>query len=553
MLGTNVGSVHKQRQGTGYATILQSDNLALKDFLLQDDREQAAKAAALSAKQKAHADAMKSLTDFNPERWLKHDKEIQTRMDDWVSQGAKIIANGGNPSNGMDPGSVEWRRKRAEIEALSKASMQMKDMFTATRGKIDGSEADKYDPDAIVQMKDYFDMPIGDIVKSGVLPPPLLQAKPSLNLQKTWTSLSKDLYDAKKDKPITDAEKWDFVRASMANDPEINEAAVSYLYNLPADERQRYADLEKKTGRSQIELVNYDFMTRYEPGKEPFDLNKFIQQGVDSIDVPYGEYKTPDKFGKYVKKDDFKKIATQKAQVMLADPAFLNEYQKILKMGTEVVDRQLPILPGVPAPTFRAKINETEGTYRARAVVDLANRMMDMKAKSTASGITDKGEGEKKQAVSADQWLRDIKSGDKDRQARSANFLFEAKGILGNMNISQAEVLDEFATSTVRAASDAPMAGTKYLRLTLEGPQNRQKIEEQVMEAGYSKKDIQFETMGAQTSLLLPINDNTENALLRLHDKAYKTGDRGYDPTPLQWSADNILKNQGAPTVKSKF
>lgn len=524
MLGTNIGSVHKQRQGTGYATVLQSENFALKDYLLQDDREQAAKAAAAAAKQKAHADAMKALTDFNPERWLKHDKEIQTRMDDWVSQGAQIIANGGNPSNGMDPGSVEWRRKKAEIEALSKASMQMKDMFTATRGKIDGSEADKYDPDAIVQMKDYFDMPIGNIVKGGILPPPLLQAKPSLNLQKTWTGLSKDLYDAKKDKPITDAEKWDFVRASMANNPEINEAAISYLHNLPAAERQRYADLEKKTGKSQIELINYDFMTRYEPGKEAFDLNKFIQQGVDAIDVPYGEYRTPDKFGKYVKKDDFKKSATQKAQLMLTDPQGLNEYQKIL-----------PINPG-----------ETEGAYRARAVPDLAKRMMDMKAKNTESGVTDKGQGEKEMMVSAEKWLKHIKSADKTLNARAGNYLFETKGVLGNMNITNAEVTDQY--------SDEMLPLGKNLVLTLEGAPSLQKVEEQVMEAGYSKKDIRFETIGTETKLILPVKDETDNALLRLHDKAFKTGNRGYDAAPDNWSADAILK-QGAPATapKSKF
>jgi hypothetical protein len=534
MLGSNIGSVHKQRQGTGYATILQSDNLALKDFLLQDDREQAAKAAAGAAKAKAAQDAMKGLTDFNPERWLKHDKAIQSRMDEWVSKGAQIISAGGNPNNGMDPASIEWRRNKAEIEAASKASMQMKDMYTATRGKIDGSENDKYDPESLMQMQQYFDLPIDRVVKEGILPPPLLQAKPSLNLQKTWTSLSKDLYDAKKDKPITDTEKWDFVRASMANDPGVSEAAASYLHNLPKAERDRYAEMEKKTGRSQIELVNYDFMTRYEPGKEPFDLNTYIQKGVDAIDVPYAEYTTPDKFGKYVKKDEFKKSATEKAQLMLTDPQATVEYQKILPMN-----------PG-----------ETEGVYRARAVADLSKRMMDMKAKDTRSGITDKGEGAKKQQVSAEEWLRDIKSGDKDKQARSANFLFESKGVLGNMNITQAEVLDDFATQTLNAADDAPMAGTKYLRLTLEGAPSLQKIEEQVVEAGYSKKDIKFETMGTNSTLILPVNDNTENALLRLHDKAYKTGERAYDPTPQTWSADTILKGAAAPApnkVKSQF
>jgi len=556
MLGTNVGSVHKQRQGTGYATILQSDNLALKDFLLQDDRDKAAKAAAGAAKAKAAQDAMKGLTDFNPERWLKHDKAIQSRMDEWVSKGAQIIAAGGNPNNGMDAASIEWRRNKAEIEAASKASMQMKDMYTATRGKIDGSENDKYDPESLMQMQQYFDLPIDRVVKEGILPPPLLQAKPSLNLQKTWTSLSKDLYDAKKDKPITDTEKWDFVRASMANDPGVSEAAVSYLHNLPKAERDRYAEMEKKTGRSQIELVNYDFMTRYEPGKEPFDLNTYIQKGVDSIDVPYAEYATPDKFGKYVKKDELKKSATEKAQLMLSDPQAMIEYQKILPMGTEVVTKQLPTYPGAPSPEFRAKINETEGTYRARAVADLAKRMMDMKAKDTRSGITDKGEGEKKQQVSAEEWLRDVKSGDKQKQTRATSFLFESKGVMGNMNVDKAEVLETKDMPWHPAANDPSMIGKKWLRIDLKGAPTLKDVKDELTVNGFKVEDINYESQGTNSVITIPVDDQNENALLRMHDKAYKTGERAYDPTPQTWSADNILKGAAAPApnkVKSQF
>lgn len=534
MLGSNMGSVHKQRQGTGYATVLQSDNLALKDFLLQDDREQAAKAAAGAAKAKAAQDAMKGLTEFNPERWLKHDKEIQGMMDEWVSKGAQIIAAGGNPNNGMDPASIEWRRNKAKIENYSKASMQMQEMHKAVTGKINGSEADKYDPEYLSMQKDYFDMDIKKVADEGILPPPLLQAKPSLNLQKTWTSLSKDLYDAKKDKPITDTEKWDFVRASMANDPGVSEAAASYLHNLPKAERDRYAEMEKKTGRSQIELVNYDFMTRYEPGKEPFDLNTYIQKGVDSIDVPYAEYTTPDKFGKYVKKDEFKKSATEKAQLMLTDPQATIEYQKMLPMN-----------PG-----------ETEGVYRARAVADLSKRMMDMKAKDTRSGITDKGEGEKKQQVSAEEWLRDVKSGDKQKQTRATSFLFESKGVMGNMNVDKAEVLETKDMPWHPAANDPGMIGKKWLRIDLKGAPTLKDVKDELIVNGFKVEDINYESQGTNSVITIPVDDQNENALLRMHDKAYKTGERAYDPTPQTWSADNILKGAAAPApnkVKSQF
>lgn len=525
MLGTNVGSVHKQRQGTGYATILQGDDLAVKDFLIQDDKQKAAAAAGAAAKKKAADDAMKALTEFNPERWLKHDKEIQSNMDQWISEGAKLINAGVNPANSMDPASIAWRRKKAEIEAMSKASMQMKDMFTATRGKIDGSEADKYDPDSLGNMKTYFDMPISDIVKSGILPPPLLQAKPGLNLQKTWAGLSKDLYDRKGDKPLDEAGRWDFVRASMANDPEVEEAAMSYFQNLPKSEQDSYNDRAKREGKSVSELVNYDFLKRYEPGKEPFDLNKFVQQGVDSIDVPYTSYQTPTGFGKSVDKKEFDRIATNRAQVMLTNPEALYEYNKLLPMN-----------PG-----------ETEGVYRARAVADLARRLKETKATSTESGITERGQGEKDMMVSAEQWLRDIKSGDPTKQERASAFLFETKGVLGNMNVARAWVTSQY--------QDEGKPFSKSLVVKLEGAPSLQKVEEQMIENGFSKKSISFNTVGTETEMVVTIDDQNENALLRLHDKAFKTGSRKYDPTPLQWSADDILKQSTPAPAKpvSKF
>ncbi len=532
MLGSQEGTVHHQRQGTGKATILGSEDWALKDFLSRDMAAKKAASEVAAAKRAAAAESAKAITEFNPERWLRHDKELKGRIESLTSKGAELLRNGVNPNSGIDEASVAWRKEKSTIEAMAKASMQMKDMFQATRGKIDGSEPDKYDDDALNNMRTYFEMPLDQVVKDGVLPPPLLQKKPGLNLQKTWAGLTKDLYDRNGNKPLDEAGMWDFVRASMSNDPEVSESTVSYFHNLPGAEQEAYKQRAQKTGMSVNELINYDFMKRYSPGKEPFDLNAYIQKGADAIDVPYISYRNPEKFGKYVDSKEFSQIAGTKAAAMLVDPEALYSYQSLFPM----------------------KEGESEGTYRARAVKDLASRLRKMKATSTEAGLSDKGGEAKDIQVSAEKWLEHIKSSDKGLNARAANFLYESNGMLGNMNVTRSEVLTTQEMPWLPEANDPGKTDMKWLRIDLKGAPGVKEVKDQLVQNGIKTEDVRYESVGADSFITIPITDATENALLRMHDKAYKTGSRIYDPEPLQWSAD--LKPAAKPTnqkPKSQF
>lgn len=509
MVGSSQGSVHRQRQGTGLATILSGD-LAVKDFLAQDDLEAKTRMSGLAARQKAAQDAADNIAKFNPERWLRHEREIKDGMNAWVDQGAKLMRSGKNPWSSTDDESVAWRKQQATLDAKAKASMQMKEMFEATRSKIDGSEPTKYDPASLQAMRDYFETPLDQIISGAVLPPALLQARPSMDLQKTWAGLAKDLYDRNGEKPLDEAGKWDFVTASIGNDPQLLEAAGSYMANLPAGEQERYKQRSQQTGKSIMELVNRDFLDRYSPGKEPFDLNKYIQQGADAIDVPYSSWRNPDTFGKAVDKKELAGIAKTKAQTMLTNPDALIGYQSLLPM----------------------KDGETEGEYRARAVPDLAKRLQNMKATSTESGLTDKGgEGRDIQA-SGEIWLRHIKSSSRDQNIRASEFLKDAKGLIGTMNVEHAFV------------DRAPwLGGQTALMIKVQGNPTLKEVQAEINKAtGIREGDIDYRTVGTEQHIVIPINDNTENALLRMHDKAFQTGKRKYDPTPLDWSADDILK-----------
>lgn len=505
MVGTSAGSVHKQRQGTGLATVL-GPSISAKDFAYLDNQDQAGLAAAKKAKADTLAAAKQKILEFNPERWLKHELEVRDMQTKWVDQGAKLLNSGTNPYNGTDEASIRWRNERDRIEAYANASTQMKDMFKALRGKIDGSDPDKYDPETIKAINDYFDTPVKDVVEKGILPPELMQKKPTANLQKSWVGLVTDLQTRTGQGEFSDKERFDFITQSTANSEDLNEAAQSYFANLPKAVQDDYKARSQSTGRAITDLVHYDFMKRYEKN-QPFDLNKFIQQGADSVDVPYSEVRTPSGFGKYVDTKELSKIANTKAMVMLTDPTALQEYESLLPRGE----------------------NENDGAYRTRAIGDLTKRIKDLKSTSTLYGKTEKGEGDAEVTASGERWLQDLKGSDKNVSNEAAGYLFQTPGIFG-LQVDKALVLDH------------PLqAGPRNLVVTLKGKLSLEKVQKEILDPLGVKDGYEYKSMGADGELIIPINDKTDNALLKLHDKAFKDTKIKYKGPHNEWNVDGII------------
>lgn len=505
MVGTSAGSVHKQRQGTGLATVL-GPSISAKDFAYLDNQEQAGLAAAKKAKAETLAAAKQKILEFNPERWLKHELEVRDMQTKWVDQGAKLLNSGTNPYNGTDEASIRWRNERDRIEAYANASTQMKDMFKALRSKIDGSDPDKYDPETIKAINDYFDMPVKDVVEKGILPPELMQKKPTANLQKSWVGLVTDLQTRTGQGEFSDKERFDFITQSTANSEDLNEAAQSYFANLPKAVQDDYKARSQSTGRAITDLVHYDFMKRYEKN-QPFDLNKFIQQGADSVDVPYSEVRTPSGFGKYVDTKELTKIANTKAMVMLTDPTALQEYESLLPREE----------------------NENDGAYRTRAIGDLTKRIKDLKSTSTLVGKTEKGEGDAQLNASGELWLQHIKSEDPEKYKEAAGYLFQTPGVLG-LNVSESIVLDNPLTTEPRV-----------LLLKLKGKPSLEKVKEAISESMGAGTNFTYSSVNPWGEVRVPITNQTENALLKMHDKAFKEAKIPYKGSRQEWNVDGII------------
>lgn len=524
MVGTNQGVVHNQKQGTGLATILPTPNTDQFQLIAREKR--ALNEGLAKEKRAEAAAALKGITDFNPERWFKHEATIQPMMNEWMSQGAKMMATGENPWRSVKPEAIEWRKKKMEIEGIANASAQTKDMYIATKNKVDGAEPDKYDAASIQALVNHFDKDVVDIAKDGIVPPPLMQRTPFANLQKTWSETMGEINSRREDVPLNDNDRWKIVRETLSNPAigeKLAEATTSAMAQLTANERTNLEGRAKQLGRPAHEVMSYDLVKRYEVMPEPFDFNKWINAGAKSFEVPYTDWKGADSFSRRPDKKELETIARTQAENMLtADIEALEGYKEILPMKT----------------------GELDGSYKARAIPDLTKRLIQMKATETASGVTASGQGKQDQIDSGRQWIKDMLSKDPAAYGEAANFLFTTTNIIPGMVVTN---------TNVRPST----AGYDELWIELDGRPTVEKMKETALEAGLPVDKIEMEQVGAKSTMKIPITIDTENALLRLHDQAFNETKVAYKGKGV--TAKPTLSTLGggdtkkAPASKAKY
>jgi len=504
-VGSNAGYVHNQRQGTGLATVLPTGTNS-EEFSLFANRQQLAKQEALKAR-KAEADAARdALTKFNPERWFKHEEIIQPMMNDWVEKGAQMMAKGQNPWRDVTPEAQAWRKQQMEIQGIANTSKQMKELATKVQADINGSDADAYDLASVKAQKDYFDMDPRVVAKQGVLPPPLIKARPTADIQDFYGKLMGEVNGRRGEVPLNDNDRWDIVDETMrnpANQQKLMPSLMSALAIMPPNERADLHSRAQALGKSDIEVLQYDQVKLHEKPGKPFKLAEWIDDGVKELKVPYNEYQGTKAASKKVDEKEFEKNSMERATVMLTNPTALQEYSKLL-----------------PWPTG---MNETD--YKAIAIPDLAKRMRGMVATQNEYKILPSAAGDEDKKASGMQWLANIKDPNPDKNVEAAGYLLTAKDIFPGMQVVSAEVKPTQLGTKIEKQPDGTYkdVGTPINELVIkaEGKENLQKIKEKVMVDGVPEDQINIEQVGTEDILRIPITDRTENALLKMHDRAY--------------------------------
>ncbi len=513
-VGSSSGSVHKQRQGTGLATILEGDRaLDTYDGLAALDR-------AKMARKQAELDAARDrMLKFNPDRWFKHENTVNTALNGWVEEGAKIMAdNEVDPYTSTDERSVNWRKKQNEIAGLGMASTQLQDAYTKLRAKIDGADPGKYTPASLNDLADYFGRDVEDIIASGEMPPALMQTKPFLNVQEHISKVMGAINPTLNGNTMTDVDRWGIVKETLANPAvadDLNESLANMFQQMRPEEQ---LDLNRRAiaaGKSVQEQATFDFVMRYETQRKAFNYDTWKKSLVDRVTVPYKKWDGADSFSKKVDEAEIaKNIGTIARDAFVGDERALQEYEAVL-----------PRTPGI-----------TDQVYRDQAEKHLAKQIRNEIATQEEAGVTVRGQDKKDLQVSQKTWLPDIMSKDPDKYREAAGYITGLKGVMGNMTVMDSRV----------------MQGTPYpdFRLTLKGNLDLKDIEKE-LPGGLGEFITETVQRGTDTEIFIPITPQTENYLLTFHDLKLKQTGIGYGGTFTQTPATKIsgmAPNMPAPT-----
>lgn len=492
MVGTNVGRVHDQRQGTGKATILgESEGVGTYGRLAAEDR---ALNAAKAAKKQADMDAAyKRMTDFNPDRWFKHEGVVKNELNSWVDKGAELFATGVNPWQATSPEALDWRKKQIEIQGLAKGTEQMKDAYVALRTKIDGAEPGKYTPASLNDIADFFDKDPREVMKTGELPPNLMQTKPNLQLQDYFSKVVQPLNASRNGVPMSTEEKWKVAKESL-QDPDkgddLNDSFRSMFAQMDPADRDDLRRRAQATGVSEMQQAAFDYVDRYSVERKPFQYDQWKKDAIARVDVPYKEWQGTESFSKKADQKELGKIVDTVARDMfVADDRALQEYEKVL-----------PRDPG-----------ETDLKYRGRATQHLAKTLRAEKATNELAGQREAGKGKEDLTVSRVKWLDDAMSTDPEKYREAAGYLFQTGDVMGNMTVADSEIIP--------AAGGTNMQPYPVLRVKLKGDLTLKDVKEQLGPAGETVTEV--DQRGTETSFDIPVTNQTENYLLSLHDKAF--------------------------------
>ena len=491
--GSQVGRANEQQQGTGRATILQGDRAQDTFDRLAFEQRQVKRAEEAQKKADLNA-AYDRMVKFNPERWYKHENQVRSALNDWYNQGTKMMAGGIDPWKSTDAAALAWRKDQLRVMGLAQASKQLQDRFTALRGKIDGAEPDKYTSTSLNNIADFFDTDLQKVVDEGLVPPDLMQRKPFLNLQDTFSKVMQPINQKKNGEPLTDSELWDVAKTTVADPENGDELADSFRSALAQMDPEDQADIKRRAqakGVSIPQQMAYDYASRYAQDRKPFNYNDWMKVALDRVEVPYREWKGPESFSKKVDKQELNRITEAVARNMfVADDRALQEYEQVLPRGSE-----------------------DDGTYRKKAIAHLAQSLRDQTATQEMAGQTSEGKSNAELASSRIKWLDAMMSPDPEKYREAAGYLFQTGDVMGNMTVAESRVLPPAENKTTM--TDVPV-----LSLMLKGNLSLKDVETQLPSGLPGESTV--EQRGTETEVQIPITNATENYLLAMHDKAFE-------------------------------
>jgi len=541
-VGTRQGYVHDQRQGTGLATVLTGGDYAAGLWIAGAHAGKAQKDAARQARDKAAMDAIKSMTDFNPEFWYAHDAEMKQQLNSWQDKGTQLLQSGVDPWSSLDPQSVEWRKNYSRIQQMSTYSKQIKADFDNTRTQIDGKTQDFYTAESLVERKKFFDQPVSQTLDTGVKPPQLIERTPFVNRHEYWSKVMKTRAEQNPGVTLDDAQLAETGKAALQepeSGPKLASSYQSALALMEADDRSALEKRAADAGRTNFEQMAFEDAKREQINLAPFDVVKFVESGSKQTEVSTTTFTGP-KGGS--SKVDMKKLEESAAlaarRIVMDDPRALKHYDK---------------------PGLVPRNGDDDAEYQKRVIEYVKEEIIKTKKLDQSAMQTERGLGDAELKTSGELWLKHMMSADKQFYNEAAGYLYLGGGYIGNMNILNSKVVEKMKDNKPYRELEISLEGSPMLKKEggaggaddlFGGPADQKAaVEKAVKDAGI--EGAEYVQMGTEKKLIVPITINTENQLLKVHDLAFNHNKKPYTGAKTlpkyQWPGGTAKRNPETP------
>lgn len=285
-VGTNIGRVYDTKEGFGTAAILQGDETQKQLNKLGDDayadqnREDQQRHQKDLMELKDRQEAMKKLTDPDPDYWYKYDADINKMMDGVTEKGARVMTDGKveNPFTATDGASQDFQKDLKQVARYKAFTNQLKTHWTAGQLKLNSATDKKeYTTESIKAFESYFDRSLDEIVKEGKTPPRLIIKEPLTSITGFIADQYKDVYKGPANPKAEDIEK--LVDVSLGDPVTLEKMTETYNSKfvdvLTKEENEALEGRAKANGRSKLKQAYFEDATNLAPGK-PYTLSDML-------------------------------------------------------------------------------------------------------------------------------------------------------------------------------------------------------------------------------------------------------------------------------------
>jgi hypothetical protein len=552
MVGTQLGTVYSGQQGNQLATVIRpNNNLATYEaFLAKDKKKKEADAANFS----------KGALDVKPEEvWHFYSGDLQKTWEGWFNKGAELMP-GGDPWKRSDKAAIDWQIEGSRIKAANTNVKQAKALWDKAMGDIN-TRGDEYTDEYKAQVRDFAVNNPFDKIMTGQFNFPQAEFKDPSTIHQDFLvgGLANVEKAAGKDAVPTDADFNNYT-VSYFSTPEAEKnviAAKQMFGKLSPDDQNAYITKAQNTpgfkGEGWMAYMNDQLQNRY---KKP-ELDIAAEAIKRAADAPLDK--------SAYSGEDMSQITTSSSKTYLSNKAYPQEQatsfftKNSWAISEPKYAEQLGVDPNLPLEERRKKMIAAMAKQIEKNIETESEYRMSRGGTGNAS--------DKEKAISHDEWRRNIGSDDPAKSTEAANWLVQGLGLKGTVATSAFVSRNEYninegakrAYDQYRVGKPASADKFKVLQIVFKNRDEmeaaKEKMFKELDEAAVPASDKQkysdlmdyYRKEGSYGSVLkIPIVQENEQILKRIHDKNVKESGELYKPIGNKYNAGSSVQQKNA-------